>query len=89
MVGWLVGWLVGSVGRSVGRLVGWLVGRLAGWLGGWLVGWLVKPVTEEVLAGTEIPGGGEEVDYTYRYTVTTRRTPALRCAAMKAILMCH
>ena len=31
---------------------------------------------------------GEEGDYyTYRYTVTTRMTPALRWAAMKAILM--
>ena len=35
--------------------------------------------------------GGEGVVgsrlYTYRYTVTTRMTPALRWAAMKAILM--
>ena len=31
---------------------------------------------------------GEEGDcYTYRYTVTTRMTPALRWAAMRAILM--
>ena len=27
--------------------------------------------------------------YTYRYTVTTRMTPALRWAAMRAILMFH
>ena len=27
--------------------------------------------------------------YTCRYTVTTRKTPALRWAAMRAILMCH
>ena len=27
--------------------------------------------------------------YTYRYTVTTRMTPALRWAAMKAILVFH
>ena len=33
---------------------------------------------------------GEEGDYyTYRYTVTTRMTPALRWAAMRAILMFH
>ena len=31
---------------------------------------------------------GEERDYyTYRYTVTTRMTPALRWAVMRAILM--
>ena len=39
-------------------------------------------------------GGGMEVGgrgrlYTYRYTVTTRITPALRWAAMRAILMFH
>ena len=34
--------------------------------------------------------GGEEGDYyTYRYTVTTRMTSALRWAAMRAILMFH
>ena len=33
---------------------------------------------------------GEEGDYyTYRYTVTTRKTPALRWAVMRAILMFH
>ena len=33
---------------------------------------------------------GEEVDYyTYRYTVTTRMTPALKWAAMSAILIFH
>ena len=37
-------------------------------------------------AGMEV---GEEGDYnyTYRYTVTTRMIPALRWAAMRAILM--
>ena len=39
-------------------------------------------------------GGGMEVGgrgrlYTYRYTVTTRMTFALRWAAMRAILMFH
>ena len=32
-------------------------------------------------------GGGGEGDYTYHYTVTTRMIPALRWAAMRAILM--
>ena len=33
--------------------------------------------------------GGRERLYTYRYSVTTRTTPALRWAAMRAILMFH
>ena len=39
----------------------------------------------------EVEGCGGEVDYiyTYRYTVTTRMTPALRWAAMRAILLFH
>ena len=43
--------------------------------------------------GEEGGGGGMEVgeegdyNYTYRYTVTTRMIPALRWAAMRAILM--
>ena len=32
---------------------------------------------------------GEEGDYTCRYTVTTRMNPALRWAAMSAVLMFH
>ena len=36
--------------------------------------------------GRGMEAGGEG-DYTYRYTVTTRMTPALRWAAMRAILM--
>ena len=35
--------------------------------------------------GTEVGERGRL--YTYRYTVTTRMTPALRWAAMRAILM--
>ena len=36
-------------------------------------------VSGEVLAGTEIPGcGGRGRLYTYRYSVPTRMTPALR-----------
>ena len=34
-------------------------------------------------------GGGGGRLYTYRYTVTTRMTSALRWAAMRAILMFH
>ena len=42
--------------------------------------------------GEMVGGGGMEVGgrgrlYTYRYTVNTRMTPALRWAAMRAILM--
>ena len=37
--------------------------------------------------GTEVGGRGRL--YTYRYAVTTRMTPALRWAAMTAILMFH
>ena len=32
---------------------------------------------------------GKREIYTYRYTVTTRMTPALRWAMMRAILMFH
>ena len=35
--------------------------------------------------GREVGGRGRL--YTYRYTVTTRMVPALRWAAMKAVLM--
>ena len=34
-------------------------------------------------------GGGRGRIYTYRYTVTNRMIPALRWAAMRAILMFH
>ena len=39
--------------------------------------------------GKERGGGRRGRLYTYRYTVTTRMTPALRWAAMRAILMFH
>ena len=39
--------------------------------------------------GGEYGGGGRGRSYTYRHTVTTRMTPALRWAAMRAILMFH
>ena len=38
-------------------------------------------------AGKRYGGGGRGRLYTYRYTVTTRMTPALRWAVMRAILM--
>ena len=38
--------------------------------------------------GMEVVGGGRLL-YTYRYTVTTRMSYALRWAAMRAILMFH
>ena len=34
-------------------------------------------------------GGGRGRSYTYRYAVTTRMIPAVRWAAMRAILMFH
>ena len=37
--------------------------------------------------GVEV--GERDIIYTYRYTVTTRMTPALRRAAMRATLMFH
>ena len=39
--------------------------------------------------GMEVVGGGGGGDNPYGYTVTTRMTYALRCAAMRAILMFH
>ena len=39
------------------------------------------------VGGMDGAGGGGEGLYTYRYIVTTRMTPALRWAAMRAILM--
>ena len=39
--------------------------------------------------GEGVWGGGRGRLYTYRFTVTTRMTPALRWAMMRAILMFH
>ena len=39
--------------------------------------------------GMEVGGGGLGRLYTYRYTVITRMTSALRRAAMRAVLMFH
>ena len=40
-------------------------------------------------AGWGYGGGGRGTLCTYRYTVTTRMTPALRWTAMRVILMFH
>ena len=50
-----------------------------------------KRYRTEVLPLTSLTYGGGERGrlYTYRYTVTTRMTLALRWAAMRAILMFH
>ena len=38
----------------------------------------------------EVGGEGEvDYNYTYSYTVTTRKIPALRWAAMRAVIMFH
>ena len=60
------------------------------------VNMVLKTPTEPIrlIRGGENGGGGMEVGgrgrlHTYRYTVTTRMTPALRWAAMRAISMFH
>ena len=48
---------------------------------------------QRLIRDGEKEGGGKGVEggecYTYRYTVTTRMTSELRCAATRAILMFH
>ena len=46
-----------------------------------------RVVSEEVLVGPRSQEAGEEGDCTYRYTVTSRMTPAFRRAAMRTILV--
>ena len=48
---------------------------------------IIRDGEKEGEGGTEVGGRGRL--YAYRYTVTTRMTPALRQAAMIAILMFH
>ena len=50
-----------------------------------------KQLTAEEKGGgsMEVGGGGRGRLYTYRYTVTTGMTSALRWAAMRALLMFH
>ena len=43
----------------------------------------------EVGSGVGVGVGRQSEFYTYRYTVTTRMTPALRWAAMRGILRFH
>ena len=47
----------------------------------------MRPIKDGAKGGWGYGGGGRERVYTYRYTVTTRKTSALRWAAMRAILM--
>ena len=51
----------------------------------------VRLIMDGLGVGAEKVGrwGKREIIYTYRYTVTSRMTPALRWSAMKAILMFH
>ena len=56
---------------------------------GWLVLFNAKLSPKRRWQGPRSQKVGEEGDYAYRYTVTTRMTPALRWAAMSAILLFH
>ena len=50
----------------------------------------VRLIRDGEKGGGGMEGGGKrEIIYTYRYTVTTRITPAVRWAVMGAILMFH
>ena len=50
----------------------------------------MRRIRDREKGGTTSMEVGEEGDYyTYRYIVTTRMTPALRWAAMRAILRFH
>ena len=50
---------------------------------------VIRLITTLGMGGRGYRGGGRERLYTCRYTVITRMTPALRWAAVRAILMCH
>ena len=47
----------------------------------------IRLIRDGEKGGRGYGGGGRGRLYTYRYTVTTRMIPALRWAAMRAILM--
>ena len=49
----------------------------------------IRLIRDEEKGGRGYGGGERGRLYTYSYTVTTRMTPALRWAAMRAILKCH
>ena len=91
-----------AVGRldKVARADQWLAGLFMMWPSRWplfTVKWLsLLEMGEETASTEEVNihkshkaywGGGRGRWYAYRYTVTARMTPALRCAAMRAILM--
>ena len=48
-----------------------------------------REIDPDSVLGRGYRGGGRGRLYTYRYTVTTRMIPALRWAALRAILMSH
>ena len=48
-----------------------------------------RNVRDGEMGGKGYGSGGRGILYTYRYTVTTKMIPALRWAAMRAILMFH
>ena len=74
-----------------------LIVTLVSWLVGWLVGLLFGSlIWFNAELSPKCTGGGprsqevvEEGDSTYRYTVTTRMTPALRWPATRATFMFH
>ena len=47
----------------------------------------IRLIRDREKGGRRYRGGGRGRLYTYRYTVTTRMIPALRWAAMRAILV--
>ena len=49
----------------------------------------MRLISDGEKGGKGYGGGGRGRVYTHRYTVTTRMTPELRWAVMRAILMFH
>ena len=47
----------------------------------------IRLIRDGEMGGRGYGGGGRGRLYTYRYTVTTRMIPAIRWAAVRAILM--
>ena len=50
---------------------------------------IMRLIRDREKGGRGYGGGGRGRLYTYRYIVTTRMTPTLRWAAMRAILVFH
>ena len=49
----------------------------------------IRLIRDGEMGGRGYGRGGRRRLYTYHYTVTTRRTPALRWAAVRAIVIFH